>query len=111
MPFHLIKCSFSNVHTSNRPATLVEHKITINDREKVYFEEKICMIKENTFPLLKKYVFCQILSVKKSVFCQILSVKKCILPNSKRKKSGVAGLDVFCHSQLIGTVRVLRCCL
>ena len=51
-----------------RPATLVGHKISINDKENLYFRDKICMTKEN----MKKTLFT---FLKKSVFCQILRVK------------------------------------
>ena len=40
-------------HNYFRPATLVQHKISINDKENQYFMEKIGMTKENkkiTFP-------------------------------------------------------------
>ena len=30
-----------------RPATLFQHKISMNDKENQYFREKICMTKEN----------------------------------------------------------------
>ena len=66
----------------------------MNDKEKQYFREKICMTKE-------KYKENPHAFLKKSIFCQILRKKICILPNSKGKKSvytdkiSMSGRSVF----------------
>ena len=59
--------------TYDRPATLVLHKISINDKENQYFSEEICMTKENRIP--EKNLYFARFYGRKSVFCPILWVK------------------------------------
>ena len=86
-----------------RPATLVYHKISINDKKNLYFRRNICMIKEDIKKTLSH-------SWKKSVFSQILRKKIRILPNLKGKKSvytdkistsGRSVYELFGHFQWI----------
>ena len=66
--------------TESRPATIISHKISINDQKNQYCRKKICMNKDS----IRKNVWH---SRKKSVFRLILGGKICILPNFKVKKS------------------------
>ena len=68
-------------NTTCRPATMIWHKISINDQKNLYFRKKNLyeygQYKKKTFGIPEK----------KSVFRLILGGKICILPNSGVKKS------------------------